>query len=403
MLDRLFTIYRRLLTNCQYKHKRFLFDSLELKSRLTGLVGPRGTGKTTLMLQYIQEKIDDPDKAFYASMDSIYFSQTNIVEFVTTLYEEYGIRYFFLDEIHKYPNWNQELKNIYDSFPDIFILFSGSSSLDLVKGNFDLSRRGVIKWLPGLSFREYLKFKNICEYPAISLDDILTRKSEVEKELVIIDRILGHFHDYLKKGYFPFSLNEEGDYTARILNVINKTIYEDISNFYKLKTEKMYVFKKIISYLATIPPGELSRNSISKNLGVDNKTVQNYLKILDETGLATLVNKDRSGSQILKEREKMFLSNSDFYYSLSEEIGFSPKIGAVREVFFLSMLKNCGYTVFYSDIGDFSVKGNYFEVGGRNKTAKQVKSKLNNSYLVKDDILVGTNKEIPLYLLGFLY
>lgn len=403
MLERLVGIFKRLLANCQYEHKRFLFDSFEMKGRLTGLVGPRGTGKTTFMLQYIKEKIKEPEKAFYASLDSIYFAQTTLMEFVTTLYEEQGIRYFFLDEIHKYPGWNQELKNIYDAFPDCYVLFSGSSSLDLVKGNYDLSRRGVIYWLPGLSFREYLKFRNIGEYPSITLDEILGGKSKLANEIIGVDRLLAYFYEYMQRGYFPFSLNEEGDYTTRLVNVINKTIFEDISNFYKLKTEKMFVFKKILSYLASIPPGELSRNSLSKNLGVDNRTVQSYLKILEETGLVFLLSENRQGSHILKEREKMFLSNCDFYNAISEEVGFEPKIGTVREVFFISMLCNSGHKIFYSNVGDFTVGDINFEIGGRGKTLKQIKSNINDSFLIKDGILYGMGKEIPLYLFGFLY
>lgn len=403
MFDRLYAIYRRLLENCNYEYKRFLFDSFEMKGRLTGLVGPRGTGKTTFMLQYINEKVEDKEKAFYVSLDSIYFAHSTLIEFVSNLYEIQGIRYFFLDEVHKYQNWNQELKNIYDSFPDIYILFSGSSSLDLVKGNYDLSRRGVIYWLPGLSFREYLKFKNVGSFSSISLDDILNGNSEFLNSVVATPRLLGHFHEYLKKGYFPFSLNDEGDYTTRLINVLNKTIFEDISNFYKLKTENMFTFKKILSYLASIPPGELSRNSISKNLRVDNRTVQNYLNILEETGLVLLINENRQGSQLLKEREKMFLSNCDFYNAISEEIGFDAKIGTIREVFFVSMLRNSGYNIFYSKIGDFSIGDVYFEIGGKGKTRKQVKSLIEKSFIVKDDILYGSNKEIPLFFFGFLY
>lgn len=403
MFDRLYAIYRRLLENCNYEYKRFLFDSFEMKGRLTGLVGPRGTGKTTFMLQYINEKVENKEKAFYVSLDSIYFAHSTLIEFVSNLYEIQGIRYFFLDEVHKYQNWNQELKNIYDSFPDIYILFSGSSSLDLVKGNYDLSRRGVIYWLPGLSFREYLKFKNVGSFSSISLDDILNGNSEFLNSVVATPRLLGHFHEYLKKGYFPFSLNDEGDYTTRLINVLNKTIFEDISNFYKLKTENMFTFKKILSYLASIPPGELSRNSISKNLRVDNRTVQNYLNILEETGLVLLINENRQGSKLLKEREKMFLSNCDFYNAISEEIGFDAKIGTIREVFFVSMLRNSGYNIFYSKIGDFSIGDVYFEIGGKGKTRKQVKSLIEKSFIVKDDILYGSNKEIPLFFFGFLY
>jgi predicted AAA+ superfamily ATPase len=168
-----------------------------MTNRLTGLIGPRGTGKTTLLLQYIKEKLNSSDEAIYVSIDNIYFLQNSLLEFVNELYESYGIRYFFLDEIHKYPNWDQELKNLYDSFPDIKIVFSGSLSIDLVKGTYDLSRRGVIYRIGGLSFREYLLFNDIADTGIISYEDILKDRGRFETELAEIPRLRGHFKNYL--------------------------------------------------------------------------------------------------------------------------------------------------------------------------------------------------------------
>lgn len=380
-----------------------MFKDFSINSRLTGLVGPRGTGKTTLLLQYIKEKIEDKDECVYVSVDHIYFSKNTIINFVNELYEDYGVRYFFFDEIHKYSRWNQELKNAYDSYPDIKIVFSGSSSIDLIEGSYDLSRRGVLYRIGGMSFREYLLFNDIYETEACTLEDILSRRGELERTLASIKKLKGHFKAYLQGGYYPFFLEDKATYHQKLLRVIEKVIFEDIPNFYKLKTENLSNFKRIISYLATIPPGELNINSISKNIGLDNKTIQNYLMILYETGMIELLTKNKSGSQLLKNTEKMYLDNQDLYTAIVEEIGYEAQLGTIREIFFIKMVKNSHNKIYYNEVGDFSVDNKIFEIGGKKKDKKQIKTELEKSYLVKDDILYGNKNEIPLYLFGFLY
>jgi len=291
MISYFIQTYKRLLNAIQYPHHRYLFDSFSLENRLTGVIGPRGTGKTTLLLQYIKERITDPDDCLYVSMDHIYFSNKLLVEFVNELVEAYDIRYFFLDEIHKYANWNQELKNIYDAYPDVWIIFSGSSSIDLVRESYDLSRRSVLHRLEGLSFREYLLFNGVADMAPVQLNTLLTNHSDISAQTAGINKIKGHFKTYLGQGYYPFHLEGQVTYHQKILRVVEKTVFEDIANFYKLKTENLHYFKRIISYLATVPPGELNRNSIAKILGIDHKTVQNYLNILHESGLAMLLKK----------------------------------------------------------------------------------------------------------------
>jgi len=395
--------YRRLLNANNYPAERYLFKQFNLSSRLTGLVGPRGTGKTTMLLQYIKQKLPDPQQAIYVSLDSIFFSNTLLINFVEELHETEGVQFFFLDEIHKYPNWNQELKNIYDSYPNIKIVFSGSSSLDLIKGGYDLSRRGHIFRIGGMSFREYLYLKFGKEFPPLSLEQVLAGTAKEIEEIAAYPKIRGHFANYIEHGYYPFIFEGIDTYHQKILNVIDKTIFDDIANFYPLKTENLPNFKKIMAYLATIPPGELNRNNIAKHIGLDNKTVQNYLQILKETGLVRLVATDKSGSAILKTTEKIYLDNPNMYRAISGEIGHPCKKGTVREIFFISMIENSGHKIFYSKIGDFSVNGINFEIGGKGKSKKQIKADLKHSYLVKDDILYGGKYDIPLFLFGFLY
>ncbi len=395
--------YKRLLNATQYPHHRYLFDSFNLDNRLTGLIGPRGTGKTTLLLQYIKEKIQDPDDCIYVSMDHIYFSNRLLIEFVSELSEEYGIHFFFLDEIHKYANWGQELKNIYDAYPGIRIVFSGSSSIDLVRESHDLSRRGVLYRLEGLSFREYLLFNQVADMAPVQLESLLGNRLDLEEQTAEINRLKGHFKTYLGQGYYPFHLEGRQTYHQKILRVMEKTVFEDIANFYKLKTENLHYFKRIISYLSAVPPEALNRNSIAGHLGVDNKTVNNYLNILHESGLAELFKKNKSGGGLLKQTEKIYLDNPDIYAAVVDQTGFAAQLGTVREIFFIRMLKNAGFKIHYSETGDFEVNGVFFEIGGKNKEKKQIKDNLDQAFLVKDGILFGSRYEIPLHLFGFLY
>ncbi|GAB6088490.1 ATP-binding protein [Spirochaeta dissipatitropha] len=395
--------YKRLLASTSCELHRYLYPEFNLHNRLTGLIGPRGTGKTTLMLQYIKEQITDIDSCIYASLDHIYFAQHGLIDFVHEQYETNGVRYFFLDEIHKYQNWNQELKNIYDSYPDISIVFSGSSSIDLIHGSHDLSRRSVLLQMHGLSFREYLWFRGIARIDPISYDDLLQHASRYEQHIGGINKLRGHFRDYLQHGYYPFFMEDIASYSQKLFRVIEKTIYEDIPNYYRLKTENLIYFKKILAYVASIPPGELNRNSISRNIGLDNRTVQTYLSIMEDSGLLSLIASEKSGSNALKQREKIFLENPNLYQAVMNNTGYQAHTGSIREIFFLNMLRNSGHRVFYSTIGDFCVNGTWFEIGGRNKSTKQIQEQLGQAYLVKDDILYGSKYEIPLYLFGFLY
>lgn len=403
MVENFITTYKRLLRATNHEYHRYIFDTFNLNNRLVGLIGARGVGKTTLLLQYIKEKEPDQDECIYASIDNIYFANNLLADFVRRLYEEYGVRNFFFDEVHKYPGWNQELKNLYDSYPDCKFVFSGSSSIDLIRGTYDLSRRGVLFRLAGMSFREYLKFNGIAEIAPLTIDTLLNDRQDIEDEAASIKKLTGHFKAYLGSGYYPFFLEDQESYPYKVMRIIEKTLYEDIPNFYNLKTENLACFRRILYYLATIPPGELNRNSLAKNIGIDNKTVHHYLEILSETGLVALLRENKPGSRLLKSTEKMYLDNPDLYKAVISEIGYRAQTGTIRESFFLNMLKNSGNQVYFSKVGDFVVNDVLFEVGGKGKNKKQLKGWPKSAYLVKDNILYGSKSEIPLHLFGFLY
>jgi predicted AAA+ superfamily ATPase len=234
-----------------------------MKDRLTGVIGPRGVGKTTLLLQYLREQHGAPGEAFYASADHIFFNRCSLLEFVREVNAHEGTKYFVFDEIHKYLNWQQELKNIHDSFPDVHIAFSGSSSMALQQGGYDLSRRLVMHRLPGLSFREYLNFLTGAKHRTISLDALLDDPGAVSVDIARIPRLLGHFEEYLARGYYPFVLEGTDHFYEKLRSVLEKTIHEDIAGYYALKTENLAYFKKILTFLATIPPGGINIHKLA--------------------------------------------------------------------------------------------------------------------------------------------
>jgi predicted AAA+ superfamily ATPase len=394
-------IYRNLLEHTPTSLHRFLFASFELKDRLTGIIGPRGVGKTTFMLQYIKEKLD-AKTAFYFSADHFYFTEHRLYDFVVNLHQHEDCRYFFIDEVHKYPNWDQELKNLYDGFPNIFLIFSGSSSLKITESNFDLSRRARMLSLPGLSFREYLNFATQANYPSISFEAFIKDHRQLDELIPQIPKLKGHFQDYLRQGFYPFYQEQPLSYHEKLVAIMDKTIFEDISEHYNIKTSSLAVHRKILTYLASTPPGDLSTHNLAKNMNADDRTILNFLTHLCRTGLIRLIYPAESGNRGLTRPEKIFLNNTNFQYALEGRIQGTLDIGRLRELAFIQMIQGAGLEAFHSKTGDYQVQHFYFEIGGKNKTAKQIKNS-EHSFLVKDDLMLSTKIEIPLMYFGFLY
>lgn len=402
MLTSLRLIQDRLLEETTTKHYRFLYPQFQINSRLIGLIGARGVGKTTLLLQYLKNHPKLLPQAFYFSADHIYFSKTTLYKFVEELYLTAGIRLFVIDEIHKYRNWSQELKNLYDGFPAIKIVFSGSSSLDLLKGTHDLSRRAVLQHLPGMSFREYLNFSNNLQLKPISYQALLSQSHDLNTVITKIDRIKGLFQDYLRRGYYPFSLEDPLHYDEKLLRVIEKIINEDIASFYNLKTKNLYLFKKILVFLASIPPGKVTAHNIAKNLSINDRTVVAYLKILHQANLIRMIYAYDGGNVGLRKPEKIFLDNTNLQYALKTNFGTEIEIGTIRELLFIQMLTGTEKNVYFNKTGDYRVDDTVFEIGGENKTRKQIKS-VKNAILVKDELVSVGRGVIPLIYFGFLY
>ncbi len=403
MNDLLWQTYHRLIAETNVAQQRFLYHQLNLKHRLTGIVGPRGVGKTTMMLQYIKNELYAQSNVFYFSADNTYFNEISILEFVNELYLEKNIHIFFIDEIHKYANWNQELKNIYDSFPKVKIVFSGSSSIDLITGSHDLSRRARLLRLPGLSFREYLNIKTKNNFSAIGYDELIQQHQKIAANLSQISTILTHFEEYLRFGYYPIVFEGRDSLYEALAQVIDKTIYEDIANFYTLKTNNLNHFKRILNFLASIPPGKIKTNNLAKHLHIDNKTADHYLDILTRTGLVKTLYPVAHGKQILTKPDKVYLDNTTLLASINAFLSEEINIGTMRELSFMQSISGANIIPHYPKQGDFQIKNTVFEIGGKNKTKQQLKEHDGEKIIVKDNILIGSKNEIPLYLFGFLY
>ncbi len=392
--------YERLLDLTNLNFKRFLFDSFK-PGRLTALIGPRGAGKTTLLLQWIKSYADTKT-AFYFAADSVYFQQMRLLEFVDQLYHLEGYRIFFIDEIHKYKNWNQEIKNLYDAFPDIKIVFSGSSQLELTQGSYDLSRRVSVYHLPGLSFREYLHFTQQSYFDPISLDELLLHPKKLHS-LATVTKIAGHFKKYLRCGYYPFVVEVEQTHDERVLRIIDKIIFEDIPNYFDLKTNHLYLFKKILGFLASISPGDINIHTIAQNMQIAHQTLAHYLSILSQVGLIQMVYPFEGGNQYLRKPQKIFLHNTSLLQACQKLVGEPVTVGTVRELYFLQALRDAQHEVFYAKPGDFRTQKHIFEIGGKNKKGKQIAEIKTPAFLVKDDILLSSHHAIPLMYFGFLY
>jgi predicted AAA+ superfamily ATPase len=395
--------FHRLIESLTVSQSRYLYPSFNLRNRLTGLIGPRGVGKTTLLLQYIKNELLKDGKCFYFSADLVYFQQSSLLEFVSNLHLVEGYRVIFIDEIHKYQGWNQELKNLYDAFPSLKIVFSGSSMLDLIEGSHDLSRRAKLYRLHGLSFREYLNFALDLNLKPIAFQEILADPMTSLSQLKGVDRILPHFEDYLQKGYYPFVFEDPHSYYEKVSRVIDKTIFEDIANYHNLKTPNLQYFKRLLTYPASIPPGDLNMHNLAKNLGIDHKTVEHYVTILASVGLIREMRPYEGGSPGLRKPSKILLNNTNLIHTMQQYLGQQPSKGMERELFFIQSLQNADVEIFYSKQADYQTRQAVFEIGGKNKTRTQLKALKEPSYLVKDDILHALKGEIPLFLFGFLY
>lgn len=371
--------------------KRYMFANIDWESRMFGLVGPRGVGKTVLFLQYIKENWRKK-KMFYVSADNAYFSNHTLIELADEFSKEAG-EHLFIDEVHKYENWSRELKQIYDTHPDMKISFTGSSVLEINKGEADLSRRAPIYKMQGLSFREYLIMFHDLNVPVLELKDIIENKPFVIEG---VSHPLPLFKDYLQKGYYPFAKDKQFD--VIINQTINLTMETDIPQYANMNVSTSRKLKKLLGIIAMSVPFKPIMDKISKMIGVSRNDIGDYLLYMENAGMISQIRDNTSGIMALGKVEKIYLDNTNIANVLGEQ---ATDIGNIRETFFFNQMR-VKNKVFASKTSDFEIDGVTFEIGGKGKGKKQILS-TPNSYVVKDDIEFGSGNIIPLWIFGLNY
>ncbi len=411
-MEKLFEIQRIILEKFSETplYWRNAFDSFTFNNHITGVIGGRGVGKTTFLLHTAKSQGALSGKALYVSADNIYFLDNSLLSLVDQLFKETEVRFLCIDEIHKHPNWQQILKNIADTYADFKILFTGSSMIDIIHGKIDLSRRVTLHTLHGLSFREYLEFFQGFSCPIFEFEALFSEHMEFTNSLNIPD-ILRHFKNYLSAGYYPFYKRLETDYERyqATQNIVQKTIYEDIAVLHALKTPSLITIEQLYKYVISSTPGELNIHKLSRALEKDFSSIQTYLKLLEQAGLIRFLYERPLEKKALKNPIKLYPEHSNLIYA-ELIIQQQEMAGTIRETFVMNQLKNVNLSIFYSDAGDFQIENPrkpsespyIIEIGGRNKTLRQIKNQ-EKGYVFADSILIGLNRTIPLFLLGFLY
>ena len=385
----------RLLMQVTLKYTRSkYYDLIVSQDRLIALIGSRGVGKTTLLLQYIKNLINI--SGLYVTADDIEFTNTRLFDIVDEFYSTGG-RVLAIDEIHKYKNWSQEIKNIYDSFPDMTIRITGSSMINIMYEKYDLSRRLILYKMETLSFKEYFEIQKEISLPSYSLDEILSNSKEISSKLIFEhEDLYGHFKKYLKNGFYPFYLEGENSFDNKLYNALDKIINEDIPSLNKINYSHISIFKKLIFFVVySKKPFSVNIASLCREFGITEPTLYTYMDILDKTDIFKSMRK--YSTKISKKPQKLLFSNPNILYSYSKKFDIEVDVGTIRETYFASCFKN----IYYSDIGDFKVGDTIYEVGGRNKDFKQIKN-IPNSYLVLDVDYTVNSKKIPLWLFGFI-
>jgi len=388
-----------ILKDVSLSFQRYLLGQLPWNERLIGIKGARGVGKTTLLLQYIKLHYGIiTDKVLYISLDALYFTEHNLTDFVSEFVAKGG-EHLFLDEVHKYKNWSIELKNIYDSYPKLRIVFTGSSLLEILNARSDLSRRALVYTMQGLSFREFLNFYYKTSFKALKLSEILNNHVDVAVEITSKIKVLKYFHTYLKIGYFPFYNKNEALYYKRLQEIINMILEVELPLLRNTDISIIGKIKQLLYVISQSVPFKPNISALANKIKTTRKTLLEYLHYLNDAGVLKSLNKDNFGVSVLQKPEKLYFENTNYLYAIMDA---EPNLGSVREIFFLNQLSQ-KHTVTYPEKGDFKVEDSYiFEVGGKTKTTKQIAS-LKKAFIAADDIEFGYENKIPLWLFGFLY
>lgn len=389
-MEQLYEFFTRKLKSTPTDFLRYKYNQIKWQGRFWGLVGPRGVGKSTMLLQYIKLHLNIKD-TLYVSADQLYFSEHKLVE-LADHFVKMGGKHLFIDEIHKYEGWSRELKQIYDSYDDLQVVISGSSILDIYKGLADLSRRVPIYHMQGLSFREYLRLFHQIETPVYSLEDILVHKAVIPG----VEHPLPLFQDYLRRGYYPFGKDEE--FEMELLQVITQTMEVDIPQHLLANISLGRKLKSLLLVVAKSVPFKPVMQRLADATGISRNDMPSYLIYMERAGMIAQL-RDATGSlRGLGKVEKLYLDNTNLIYALSPD---KADIGNVRETFFMNQTRVAN-EVISSPISDFEIDGKTFEIGGRKKGQKQIQDAA-EGYIVKDDLENGYANTIPLWAFGLNY
>lgn len=398
MFETLYTKHFRLLKNLKTVFRSHMHNMIDWSERMIGVKGARGVGKTTLLLQHIREEFGTDESCLYVNLDDIALPFENLVNLAEE-FEKRGGKYLFLDEVHKYDNWSKELKNIYDSFPELHVIFTGSSMLDILKGNADLSRRAIVYHMKGLSFREFIQIKTDKTFPGYTISDILKNHISICREINESIKPFQYFNDYLKFGYYPFFLESETNYHSKLSNTLSLTLQTDLLLLSNIETQYISKIKKLLNLLSTNVPYKPNISNLSAAIGVSWQSVIHYLQSLHEACIIFLIHQEGKSISSLAKPEMIYLFHPNLFYLFQYE---QPNSGSLRESFFLNQVSQ-KHSIEKAKRGDFVVDGKYyFELGGKNKTPHQIAG-VPNSYVVADNIEYGFGNKIPLWLFGFLY
>ncbi len=386
---------KRFLSSKPSSFRRFLYDKIDFSAKIIGIIGGRGSGKTTLMHQYAKASKYKNSQILYISCDHPSVLNADIYEIADDFYA-HGGKLLLLDEVHKVKDFASHIKAIYD-FTSLQVIFSGSSAINIRHEIGDLSRRALIYEMPVLSFREYLALNNIANLKPFSLEDILTSHEDIVVDILSEIKPLEHFSNYLEYGAYPFFKEGINSYSNRLLEVVNTTIDSDLASIFNINYEKLDALKKVLYMLCATTPYEINKSKLSASAGVSWSTLSKYLEYMQKGALLNII-RGSKGFKTLQTPNKVLLANPNLFAVLCAK----PDIGALRESFIVSQLLT-EYQIHYHNQGDFLIDEKYIiEVGGKSKDKKQIKE-LNNAYLAIDDIESGYENIIPLWLFGFLY
>jgi uncharacterized protein len=396
-LSRLYTFQSNLLRVTDQKFTRFLFEEIKWKQRMIGIRGLRGTGKTTMLLQHL--KFNLKSKGLYVTADHPWFYDHSLLDLAEEFDKEGG-QVILIDEIHKYPNWSRELKNIYDGFPELQIVFTASSALEIQKGEADLSRRVVTYELPGFSFREYVNFSTGAAIIKISLMDLFKSPEEYLHQFPKTFKPLPLFKKYLQTGYFPFGVVEEDElFFVKLNQVINTVLEADLASIEGYTAGNVVQIKKLLGVISESVPFTPNIAALAGKMKMGRDTVNSFLIHLERARLLNLLHYHTKGVAALQKPDKIYLENTNLSFALKDQ----PEKGSLRETFFLNQIRNAQHEIHLASQGDFLIDGKWtIEIGGKGKNEDQLR-KIKNSFLVLDDIDVAYQNRIPLWLFGFLY